>query len=130
MEIVDISTFLPDYGYIAVAIEVPPETIDSVQDQIQRLASRLAREPQPQSEIDRIVQPRLEQTRRNIVTNVGYWMELLANAHDDPAGMQYIRTELADYASITPADVMAAAKKWFRPETAWRLKIVPGPGVE
>ena len=130
MEIVDISTFLPDYGYIAVAIEVPPETIDSVQDQIQKLASRLAREPQPQSEIDRIVQPRLEQTRRNIVTNVGYWMELLANAHDDPGGMQYIRTELADYASITPADVMAAAKKWFRPETAWRLKIVPGPGVE
>ena len=130
MEIVDISTFLPDYGYIAVAIEVPPETIDGVQDQIQKLASRLATEPQPQSEIDRIVQPRLEQTRRNLVTNVGYWMELLANAHDDPGGMQYIRTELADYASITPADVMAAAKKWFRPETAWRLKIVPGPGVQ
>lgn len=129
-EIVDISTFLPNYGYIAVAIEVPPETIDSVQDQIQALASKLGREPQPQSEIDRIVQPTLEQTRRSLVTNVGYWMELLANAHDDPGGLQYIRTELSDYASITQADVMAAAKKWFRPETAWRLKIVPGPGVE
>lgn len=129
-EIVDISTFLPDYGYIAVAIEVPPETIDSVQDQIQALATKLGSEPQQQSEIDRIVQPTLEQSRRNIVTNVGYWMELLSNAHDDPGGMQYIRTELSDYASITPADVMAAAKKWFKRETAWRLKIVPGPGVQ
>ena len=130
MEIVDISTFLPDYGYIAVAIEVPPETIDSVQDRIQKLALDLATSPQPQSEIDRIIQPKLEQARRNTVTNVGYWMELLSNAHDDPGGMQYIRTELSDYASITPADVMAAAKKWFKPQTAWRLKIVPGPGVE
>lgn len=130
MEIVDVSTFLPDYGYIAVAIEVPPETIDSVQDRIQKLALDLATSLQPQSEIDRIIQPKLEQARRNTVTNVGYWMELLSNAHDDPGGMQYIRTELSDYASITPADVMAAAKKWFKPQTAWRLKIVPGPGVE
>ena len=99
-------------------------------DQIQQLALDLATKPQPQSEIDRIVQPKLEQARRNTVTNVGYWMELLSNAHDDPGGMQYIRTELSDYASITPADVMAAAKKWFKPETAWRLQIVPGPGVQ
>ena len=130
MEVVDISTFLPDYGYIAVAIEVPPQSLDATQDAIQGIATKMATEPQPQSEIDRIVQPKLEQTRRNIVTNVGYWMELLSNAHDDPSGMQYIRTELSDYASITPQDVMAAAKKWFKPETAWRLKIVPGPEVK
>jgi zinc protease len=43
--------------------------------------------------------------------------------------MNYIRTELSDYASITPEDVRAAAAKWFKPETAWRLKVVPGPGV-
>lgn len=130
MELVDISTFLPDYGYIAVAIEVPPETLDDVQDKIQNLASELALRLQPQSEIDRVVQPTLERTRRNIVTNVGYWMELLANAHDNPGGLQYIRTEMSDYAGITPEDVRAAAKKWFKPETAWRLKIVPGPGVQ
>jgi zinc protease len=130
MEIVDISTFLPDYGFIAVAIEVPPETLDDVQNRIQGLATDLATYAQAQSEIDRIVQPRLEQVRRNIVTNVGYWMELLSNAHDDPGGMEYIRTEMKDYASITPEEVRAAARKWFKPETAWRLKIVPGPGVQ
>ena len=126
-EIVDMSTFLPDYGFIAVAIEVPPATINSVQDQIQAIAQKMADEAVPQSEIDRIVQPTLEQTRRNITTNVGYWMSLLANVHDDPSGLQYIRTEMSDYASITPADIQAAAKKWLKPGTAWRLQVVPGP---
>jgi zinc protease len=124
-EIVDISTFLPDYGYIAVAIEVPPETVDDVQDEIQAIATDLATREQPQSEIDRIIQPRLEQARRNMVTNVGYWVELLADAQNGGRGLEYIRTELSDYASMTPADVLAAAKKWFKPETAWRLKVVP-----
>ena len=125
MELVDISTFLPDYGYIAVALEVAPETIDDVQNQIQAIATELATTRQPQSEIDRIIQPKLEQTRRNYVTNVGYWMELLANAQDGGGGLEYIRSEFKDYQSITPDEVMAAAKKWFKPETAWRLKVVP-----
>ncbi len=125
MELVDISSFLPDYGYIAVALEVAPETIDDVQNQIQAIATELATTKQPQSEIDRIVQPKLEQTRRNYVTNVGYWMELLGNAQDGGGGLEYIRSEFKDYQSMTPEDVQAAAKKWFKPETAWRLKVVP-----
>jgi zinc protease len=128
-EMVDISTFLPDYGFIAVAIEVAPEMINEVQDQIQDIAKNLADHPVPQSEIDRIVQPSLEQSRRNITTNVGYWITLLANVHDDPSGLNYIRSEMTDYASITPADIQAAAKKWLKPETAWRLQVVPGPGA-
>ena len=125
MELVDISTFLPDYGYIAVALEVAPETIDDVQNQIQAIATELATHKQQQSEIDRIIQPKLEQTRRNYVTNVGYWMELLADAQDGGGGLEYIRSEFKDYQSMTPDDVLAAAKKWFKPETAWRLKVVP-----
>ena len=125
MELVDISTFLPDYGYIAVALEVAPETIDDVQNQIQAIATELATTRQPQSEIDRIIQPKLEQTRRNYVTNVGYWMELLANAQDGGGGLEYIRSEFKDYQSMTPDDVLAGAKKWLKPETAWRLKVVP-----
>jgi predicted Zn-dependent peptidase len=40
--------------------------------------------------------------------------------------MEYLRSEGADYANITPADIQAAAKKWLKPETAWKLKVVPG----
>jgi len=52
-------------------------------------------------------------------------MELLADAQDGGGGLEYIRSEFKDYQSMTPDDVLAAAKKWFKPETAWRLKVVP-----
>ena len=48
---------------------------------------------------------------------------VLANVHDDPSGLNYIRTEGKDYRSITPADVQAMAAKWLKPETAWRLRV-------
>jgi zinc protease len=125
-ETIDFSTFLPDYGFIGVALEVAPDIMDDVQSKIQGIATKLANEPVPESEIQRIVQPKLEQYRRNYTTSVGYWMELLANAHDDGAGLEYLRSEGADYSSITPADIQAAAKKWLKPETAWKLKVAPG----
>ncbi len=123
MEIVDFPTFLPNYGYIAVAVEAPPELIDDVQDEIQRIATTLATTPQDPSEIARVVQPKIEQSKRNQSANIGYWTELLANAHDDPSGLDYIRTEAEHYRSITPADVQAMAAKWLKPETAWRLRV-------
>jgi len=125
MDLVDFPTFLPEFGYIAVAVEAPPGLVDDIQNEIQSIASMLAQVPQPSSEIVRITQPKVEEARRNFLSNVGYWTELLANVHDDPSGLEYIRSEMADYAGITPADVQAMARKWLRPETAWRLRIVP-----
>lgn len=125
MELVDFPTFLPDFGYIAVAVEAPPSLIDEVQNEIQSIGTTLATIPQDPSEITRVTQPKIEQARRNFVSNVSYWTELLANVHDDPSGLDYIRSEISDYRSITPADVQALAQKWLKPETAWRLRVVP-----
>ncbi len=125
METVDFSPFLPDYGFIGVAIEVAPDMIDEVQAKIQGIATDLATKPVPESEIQRITAPKIEQYRRAFTSSVGYWMELLANAHENGLGLQYIRSEGSDYASITPAEIQAAAAKWFKPETAWKLKVVP-----
>src|SRR5690606_11223626 len=99
--------------------------IDDIQNEIQSIATTLATVPQPQSEISRVTQPKIEQSRRNFTANVGYWTELLANVHDDPSGLEYIRSEIGDYRSITPADIQAMAQKWLRPEKAWRLRVVP-----
>lgn len=125
METVDFSSFLPDYGFIGVALEVAPNTIDDVQAKIQGIATDLATKPVPESEIQRITAPKIEQYRRAFTSSVGYWMELLANAHENGLGLQYIRSEGSDYAGITPAEIQAAAKKWLKPETAWKLKVVP-----
>ncbi len=124
---VDFSPFLPDYGYIGAMVEVPPDMISTVQAQMEAIAADLAANPVPASEVTRIVTPRLEQAKRDVAANIGFWLTYLAGAHEPQAGgPELIRTQIRDLQSITPADVQAMAKKWLRPETAWKLRVVPG----
>jgi zinc protease len=122
---VDFSSFLPNYGYIGVAVEVPPEQVAGVQADIITIANGLATYLQPQGEIDRIVQPLIESTRRERASSPGYWIVSLGDAQTNPKVLEALRTQESDYASITPADVQAAAKRWLKPEAAWKLKVQP-----
>jgi zinc protease len=79
----------------------------------------------PASEVRRIVAPRVEQSKRDRVSSAGYWIQNMAGAQTDPRGLDLIRTQVSDYESITTADVQAAARRWLKPETAWKLKVVP-----
>ena len=106
---------------------VPPEKIDDVQQQMQAIATRLATIPVPQSEIDRIVGPRIEQTKRDQTSSVGYWMANIAGAQTDPRSLDLLRTQLSDYQTITPVEIMVAAQRWLKLETAWQLRVVPEP---
>jgi zinc protease len=122
---VDFSPFLPDYGYIGAAVEVPPEQVTGVQASIVEIASNLAQYTQPESEIDRIVQPLLESIRRQKASNPAYWVASLAGAQTNPKVLEDLRTEEAGYEAITPANVQEAAKRWLKPEAAWKLKVQP-----
>jgi hypothetical protein len=111
---VDFSTFLPDYGYIAVAVEAPPELIDDVQTEIQRIATGPRhRSPVPQGG-DR---PRRRSRRSSSPaatrpTSVGYWTELLGNVARRPKRPRvHPHRRATHYASITPADVQAGREE-------------------
>jgi zinc protease len=122
---VEFSAMLPAYGYIGVMVEVPPEQVADVQAKIVDLAYFLASFEQPQSEVDRIVQPLLEATRREKASNPGYWMGNLAGVQTNPKALEAMRSMESDYTSITPADVHAAGKRWLKPETMWKLTVRP-----
>ena len=116
---------LKDYGYIGLLIEIPPPMIDGVLAQMEAIAARLAAAPVFNSEVQRVIQPRMEQARREAASTPGYWVAGLAGVQTDPARLDALRTHVSDYESITPADIQAAARKWLKPETAWKLKVVP-----
>jgi zinc protease len=116
---------LPDYGYVGVQVEMAPGTLDAVLAQIEGIAGNLAANPAPASEVTRITGPRIEQAKREQAASAGYWMAHLAGAAVDPARLDHIRAEIADYESLTPADIQAAARRWLRRETALKLKVVP-----
>jgi len=116
---------LPDYGYIGMQVELPPDKLDGVLAQIEGIAADLANNPLPVSEVARITGPRIEQARREQAASAGYWIAFLAGTMKSPKKLDPIRTEIADYQSLTPADIQAAAKRWLKAETAWKLKVVP-----
>jgi zinc protease len=116
---------LPDYGYIGVEVEVPPAKLDAVLAQIEGIAADLAAYPMAASEVTRITGPRIEQAKRDQAASAGYWMEHLAKAMRDREKLDVVRSEIADYQSLTPADIQAAAKRWLKPDTVWKLKVMP-----
>jgi hypothetical protein len=43
----------------------------------------------------------------------------------DRGKLDAVRSEIADYQALRPADIQAAAKRWLKPDTVWKLKVVP-----
>jgi len=117
---------LAGYGYVGVQVELPPEKLDAVLAQIEAIAVKLATDPVAVSEVTRITGPRIEEVKRGRASSAGYWAAYLAGAWAEPARLDYLRNELSNYQSMTPADVQAAAKRWLKPDTVWKLKVVPG----
>jgi zinc protease len=116
---------LAAYGYIGLLIEIPPNMIDGVLAQMEGIAASLAAAPVFNSEVERLIGPRIEQTRRDAASNPAYWVQTLAGAQTDARKLDALRTHVSDYESITPEDVQNAAKRWLKPETAWKLRVVP-----
>jgi zinc protease len=92
--------------------------------EIQAIAANLVKGPIWESEVTRITGPRVEAVKREMAGN-GFWIAALSGAQADSRRLEFIRTLASDYQSITAEDVHAAAKRWLKPETAWKLKVVP-----
>jgi zinc protease len=120
----EFSDTLPGYGYIGLSLEIPPDKADAALVEIQAIAANLASGPIWESEVTRITGPRSEAVKRDMASNA-FWVAALSGAQADSRRLEFIRTLASDYRTITAEDVHAAAKRWLKPETAWKLKVVP-----
>ncbi len=120
----EFSHTLNGYGYVGLSLEIPPDRADAALAEIETIAATLASGPVWETEVTRIVGPRMEAMKRDMANNA-FWAEALSGAQEDSRRLEAIRTLISDYQSIAAADVHAAAKRWLKPETAWKLKVVP-----
>jgi len=118
----DLSQVFPGYGYVLNLVETPPPKIPGFFDTVSAIARDLREHGVTADEFDRARNPRVAGLRKAQLTNE-YWMGNLTGALADPRRLALIRTTFPDYLAITPAEVQAAAKDWFRDETAWKLVI-------
>lgn len=114
----------PDYGYMMLMLETPPSQIASVYAAIDRIVADLAANEVTADELNRVRGPRIELWKRNLVTN-DFWAGSLAGVWDDEDVLTSARTNVADYGKVTPAELKAIAKAWLKPQTAYRISVVP-----
>jgi zinc protease len=119
---VDLSQVFPGYGYVLNTVEIPPPLMPGFFDTVSGIARDMREHPVTADELERARNPHIASLRKAQLTNE-YWLTDLTGAMADPRRLALIRTTFPDYESITLADIQAAARDWFKDETAWKLEI-------
>jgi zinc protease len=125
---VDLSQTFPDYGYILNMVEMPPAVIPGFFQSVASIAADLAATPISADELARAKNPRLAGLRRAQLTNE-YWLGDLDDSQADPRRIALIRTTFPDYEAVTPADIQAVVRRWFKPDKAWELVVRAKPSA-
>lgn len=120
------SWLLPGYGYISTVVEIPPDKIEAVTRDIQRIAADLASAPPTADEMTRARKPVLEGIQQALETN-GYWLSTLSGMQADPRQLDAYRSLVPTLERLSPEDIHAAARRWLSPDRLWRLEVRPEP---
>ncbi len=118
------SRLLPGYGYISTVVEIPPDKIEAVTRDIERIAADLTAKPPTADEMTRARKPILGEIQQSRETN-GYWLGTLSGMQSDPRQVEAYRSLLPTLESLSPADIQTAARKWLSPDRIWRLEVRP-----
>ena len=118
------SLMLPGWGYVSTVVEIPPDKIEAVTRDIERIAAELTAAPPTADEMTRARKPVLEGLQQSRETN-GYWLSILSGMQADPRQLDAYRSAIPTLERLTPADIQAAARKWLRPDRIWRMEVRP-----
>lgn len=124
----EFSLVFPKWGRISVLVPCKPEAITRVYAAIDAIAADLAARPVTDDELQRAVRPEVETATRAQQQN-GYWVAALAGAQTDPRRLDYIRQTLPRLSGVSAADVQRVARRWLRPDRAFRIEVTPASTV-
>jgi zinc protease len=106
-------------------VHVDPAEADMVVSAVKQLISDLAAGDIPQSELSRAVEPTLTSIK-DMKRKNGYWLNtVLAGSEQHPQQLEWSRTIVPDYASITKEEIMAIAKQYLDNRKAAVIIVKP-----
>ncbi len=111
-------------GSIAVIAQLKPEGVNHFFQLSERIANDLVTRPVTADEMQRAVAPMKERISR-ASTGSMFWLRNLEGASFDQSRIKALRSILADFSRITPSELQEAAKRWLKPDTAFRVTVVP-----
>lgn len=116
------SSVFEDYGYLLMLAETRPESLPALFAAFDSITASLRDTPITDDELLRARAPVVESLRRSQADN-GYWVSQLADAGRKPETFDEMRSHVADYEAVTPADIQRLARQYLTPQTAWRLTV-------
>jgi zinc protease len=119
------SDTFPGYGYMNASVDIDPASAAKTAELVIDIADDLARSGVTEDELNRARLPLLTAVRESLRTN-GYWIgSVLARAQEKPEVLDWARNRIADFESITTAELSEMAKKYLGRERASRATILP-----
>ena len=112
------------YGSISVQAETAPEKLGAFFSAIDDITKSLRDTPISADELKRAREPMVESAKRSRATN-GWWLGQLTPIVDRPYYIPQTLTGIAQFEAVTPADIQALARKYLRPDVAWKAEVIP-----
>jgi zinc protease len=113
------------YGYMSARIEAPPERLETFLADAARIARELGSSPVSDDELQRARKPLIESLERQRASSNGWWLTSLADIQERPEVAESIRVSIAQYQSITAAELQAAARQYLVDDKSWKLLVTP-----
>lgn len=113
-----------DYGYIALEAQTTPQNLPAFFKAGDDIARSLRETPISEDELKRAREPMIAALKRGRNDNA-WWMGNLIYIVDRPNYMNDILTGISDLETVTPADIQKLAQQYLRTETAWRADVTP-----
>ncbi len=114
-----------DYGYLSASIQAPPDKLAGFLADAERIARDLRDVPVTADELDRARKPSLANIARARASSNAWWLGNLSNVQTDPRVAAELRTQVADYEAVTPADLQRVARRFLLDARDWKLVVVP-----
>lgn len=114
----------PDWGLFFAGSEIRPERADLFFRLAREIVADLAARPASADEWQRAINPVVSGIERRLKTNA-YWAGALEDWSREPWLIDYTRTYLADYRSLTAEEVRAAVAKYVTDDGDWSILVLP-----
>ena len=115
----------PGYGVFQAFVHVDPDDSDLVIKEIKQIASDLVEKEIPEDEFRRALDPTITSIK-DLLRKNRYWLNtVLSGSLKHPQKLEWSRTIMKDYSSITADDMSAIAKKYLDNEKAAIIIIKP-----
>jgi zinc protease len=114
-----------DYGYIAAVIGTSPEQAGKIAKVVHEIAAELHDKGTDADELERATKPKLNMLKEWVRDN-RYWLGSVAGSlQEHPERLEWTRTILSDFPSITVDEVNALAKQYLPADAARTMLVVP-----